>query len=412
MVATDELLRRLLAVERNVEIRNRRGAFHGAPPATAQPNPRRFELHVRCGAPILGHGMVENRLGPSSMLGVQTFAVDTFFDDDGAPDIYFLFPRLEPRLDDLPSLTQWRDDDPEMLVCLVKDLKRAFSLFHRDQILELGIERFSFDLSSFEHRKDVDVLCLENVSNRSSKEIWFSIPVKTPVHKVEESQANVEIRFFLDGSHIVSVQSRVNLPKEFGQGEAFKMPSFDPSNTMIEYVMEVETALEDAWDLLHTKSEYRRMLIISLLSEFNKNLLEYDSDGYSYASFLFELPNNESQGSPSMGGGKSTKGPGPNAIINVFLDSVFPDRTPTIMLIASGHLSPEDPGSFVPNAVPLQFEYKRPFRVPAAGSGMDYAAREAAVEWCADLVGRLRYSVHEQLRAFTTNVAVTNHRSR
>ncbi|RKO83694.1 hypothetical protein BDK51DRAFT_26336, partial [Blyttiomyces helicus] len=219
-------------------------------------------------------------------------------------------------------------------------------------IRDLNVERLSFELGTIDFRKASGERMpsrrpfttdnLDDVDSRIKVTMQLSIFVNleegsivrdvTDCDYAEEAQ--LIVRFKTGDGEITGIEKEISLPPAIKNLETFKMPPYHTDSMLVDFVREVENNLIKASRSLRRRQEQRKELIMALVTTFAKQLLEYDSDHFSYASFLFHVPIPGSGSRPGSGVSIATTTEATaDAIANVHLDDAFPDVSPEVMVL-------------------------------------------------------------------------------
>ncbi|KAJ3293102.1 hypothetical protein HK104_004742 [Borealophlyctis nickersoniae] len=269
----------------------------------------RFDVNVR----VAG----ENRFTCQVIydLGDITYPPDIIV--DGGDGFTVALGEVEP-------LVHWDAEDEENLWKVLLRLRERYLEFQRRRIKGLDVQRIHFEFSSVEHR---DVFVQEGNGRAQAKAI-FQFPVRIEAKDDDGSEdvdmlidistedggrvqvdapsleARVTVTFVLSAKDVLRIEKSIDLPLLLEKANTFKIPDFPLEKSMVEFVIEVESRLREAYTRVRQRLRARRDLVIALVTEFSNNVVEYDDEEYLYASFLFEV-----SGTPAILNSRSSTAP-------------------------------------------------------------------------------------------------------
>ncbi|KAJ3128791.1 hypothetical protein HK098_003557 [Nowakowskiella sp. JEL0407] len=154
------------------------------------------------------------------------------------------------------------------------------------------------------------------------------------------------VLFVIKNGDVINVEKHVELPNEMK--DSFRTPSFSKDESIMDFIMDIDNEIGEIVGVLKEKFDRRYQLIMTFVDAFLDNLLEYDSQNYTYASFLFEVP-----APAAMSQGSQTQDP--TAVMNVHLNGMFPEVAPAVVLASP--LTFNSGNSHVPDTMILDVPY-------------------------------------------------------
>ncbi|KAJ3264933.1 hypothetical protein HDU76_012114, partial [Blyttiomyces sp. JEL0837] len=107
---------------------------------------------------------------------------------------------------------------------------------------------------------------------------------------VDPVQAIVTIDYKLGDGEITSLDHNVEILPPYDTEFKSKIPSITLDMTVMDWVMAFEERVRSIMDAKTQGKDRRKNLVLFIVREFQKHLLEYDDETYSQAVFYMEVP--------------------------------------------------------------------------------------------------------------------------
>ncbi|KAI8895290.1 hypothetical protein BC833DRAFT_601831 [Globomyces pollinis-pini] len=248
-------------------------------------------------------------------------------------------------LADIPTLIRW--DQPQSLLNTLNIIKSFFVQHQLRRILDLGIYKLSFELDL------LDQSSLEALLQTTDEGIivYIQVPFKsTQIGKYSSIRFDFYISPFKDS--IERVETNFNwvgdpLPKT-------KIPPYKSTVTIMDYIADLELSVDELIrqaslrsQIAEKKLEIRKQLLMILSKKYEKYLLEYDDDTFTFLSLyvIMATPLPTSGREEILGA----------SIVNIHLSTDYPDIGPVVTLSSPIHFNPPD--SYYPATRELKFTY-------------------------------------------------------
>lgn len=235
----------------------------------------------------------------------QTITWEVLFDcnfPEGPPDFIFGSEDLDffPDINSLQSLVEWDYEDPCCLGQVIEELLYQYKKYQENIIS--GTHRLKFEYSSLVDDTDVkseDVeIHVSRTENRMGP-INFLMKLhvdfaRIPAYIIKldpgEDAALLLVSFNSPEGTRITPQLYLSprVERALGGSANLRIPGFPVGSCLSEYVPDVTLLLKNKVDQIVQCYEKRKEYIAAFLSMFGRSILEYDAEGFTKVSFLFE----------------------------------------------------------------------------------------------------------------------------
>ncbi|KNC98961.1 uncharacterized protein SPPG_09328 [Spizellomyces punctatus DAOM BR117] len=264
---------------------------------------------------------------------------------------------------DIRPLIEWRSGDRNALWKTFDEIGKLYQHYQRQRITELGIERIQFDLSSFDHQKDLQCFMTAPEWMSTDATIYIYMPVRVDdkdesnllLLDINESSvlvARLTVMFHVYEGEVKQIEKQIQLPPQWKDIYVPKIPDYPLDATLFDYMLEVQKYLATVHSNVIQRIDRRREFVETIVATFRSHILEYDSREWFYASFYFEIP--PPQTSPSDLSPVDRKN-NSRAVANVHLSQDYPDIPPEVFLQSASMFADAD--SYIPATVRLNVDF-------------------------------------------------------
>ncbi|XP_045160402.1 BRISC and BRCA1-A complex member 2-like [Mercenaria mercenaria] len=235
----------------------------------------------------------------------QTITWEVLFDcnyPESPPDFIFGSEDLDffPDIYSLKSLVEWDYKDPSCLGRVIEELLYQYRKYQENIIN--GTHRLKFEYSSLVEDTDIkseDVeIHVSRTENRMGP-INFLMKLhvdfgRIPAYIVKldpgEDAALLLVSFNSPEGTRITPQLYLSprVERALGGSANLRIPGFPVGSCLSEYVPDVTLLLKNKVDQVVKNYEKRKEYIAAFLSMFGRSVLEYDAEGFTKISFLFE----------------------------------------------------------------------------------------------------------------------------
>ncbi|XP_062595452.1 BRISC and BRCA1-A complex member 2-like isoform X2 [Saccostrea cucullata] len=232
----------------------------------------------------------------------QTLTWEVILDNscpEDPPDFIFEETDFCPNVADVKSLLDWDVDNPYCLIEVIKELLEHYKAF-QERLLEAH-SRLQFEYSSLLDHTELSRDLIEVYSERSERVGPINFLIKLPVDFSDvppyltkdnpgENSAVLLISFPSPDSSRVTPQLYLSprVERAFGGSSNLRIPTFPNGGCLLDYVPNVYKLLHNKVEKTIQMFEKRKDLIAAFLSQFGRSVLEFDAEGFSEISLLFE----------------------------------------------------------------------------------------------------------------------------
>ncbi|KAL3873174.1 hypothetical protein ACJMK2_036322 [Sinanodonta woodiana] len=221
---------------------------------------------------------------------------------DEPPDFIFApeDSNFFPRLGDLPGLVCWNHKDPNSLVRVLKELLDQYKIYQENLISSSS--RLKFEYSDLLTGTDLKPENIEIHAARKEKKIGpinFLMKLSVDFSRIPEYLLNCDpgrdtalllVTFNSPDGHKIIPQLYLSprVERALGGSSNLRIPAFPNGSCLTEYVLEVYQLLKNKVDQTVQAYEKRKEYVAAFLSQHTGAVLEYDMEGFTKCSFLFE----------------------------------------------------------------------------------------------------------------------------
>ncbi|XP_014779468.1 BRISC and BRCA1-A complex member 2 [Octopus bimaculoides] len=222
---------------------------------------------------------------------------------DDPPDFIFDADQkgFAPELETIESLINWDHYKASSLLIVLQELLGKYRLYQQ-QLVESNY-RLKFEYESLLEHTDVKPeeveMHISRTENQAVGPVHFLIKMSVDFSRIPsyltkddpgEDNAVLLLMFPYPGAPTVNPQLHLSprVENALGGSANLRIPPFPNGGVLIDYVPKVNQLLKNKVEQVVQSYEKRKEYIASFLSHFARSLIEYDAEGFSRISFLFE----------------------------------------------------------------------------------------------------------------------------
>eukprot|EP00732_Lithocolla_globosa_P002303 Lithocolla_globosa_v1_NODE_1470_length_2547_cov_7.861156.p1 type:complete len:383 gc:universal NODE_1470_length_2547_cov_7.861156:319-1467(+) len=228
---------------------------------------------------------------------------------------------FHPTLTDLKSLKNWEEEDPNNLLKVLLDLRNLYRLHQKQAVLNYPNERISFEVACIEDESEETEYLIQRISYQTKIVLQIPLTVENQVQSGDPIlKALLFVEFMVDvgdASLQPLVETKITIVNDTWKKRLhhFRAPAL-AGEVLLDYMTNVQTPLEEAIKNYYIGIKRRKAFLEEAVVEFERNLVEYDSQNYSFISFCFKLKNSSC------------------FIATVRISERFPEQPPSVSLMS------------------------------------------------------------------------------
>lgn len=206
-----------------------------------------------------------------------------------------------PELESIQSLINWDHRKPSALLLVLQELLEKYRRYQQ-QLVETNY-RLKFEYESLLEQTDIKPeeveMHVSKMENNGIGPVHFLIKMSVDFSRIPscltkddpgEDSAVLLVMFPYPGASTANPQLYLSprVENALGGSANLRIPPFPNGGVLIDYVPKVNQLLKNKVEQVVQGYEKRKEYIAAFLSHFARSLLEYDAEGFSRISFLFE----------------------------------------------------------------------------------------------------------------------------
>ncbi|XP_071504372.1 BRISC and BRCA1-A complex member 2-like [Diadema setosum] len=206
-----------------------------------------------------------------------------------------------PDLEELKCLASWDHEDSKSLVYVVQELIAKYRQY-QEHLLSSNM-RLQFEyvtLVETSNFTEIEVHHTQKVPYTRDTTVNFLIKLPIdfsdiPAYLIKDNPGN-DIAILLvsfqgiDGNKILpQLYLSPRVERALGGTSSLRIPNYPNRGRLTDYVTHVQELLQNLVEQVVKGYQKRKEFIAALISHYGSSVIEYDSEGFSKASFLFEL---------------------------------------------------------------------------------------------------------------------------
>ncbi|XP_041468114.1 BRISC and BRCA1-A complex member 2-like [Lytechinus variegatus] len=206
-----------------------------------------------------------------------------------------------PELDQLKCLVNWDHTEPKSLVFALRELLSQYKTYQENLLCSNARLQFEYvSLIETTQFTDIEVHQIQKSSYARDSVVNFLIKLPVdfkdiPAYLIKDNPGN-DIAILLvsfqgiDGNKVspqLFLSPRVE--RALGGTASLRIPAFSNRNHLTDYTGHILELLQNLVEQVVKGYQKRKEFVAALLSHYGRSCLEYDSEGFSKASFLFEM---------------------------------------------------------------------------------------------------------------------------
>ncbi|KAJ3111674.1 hypothetical protein HK100_002604 [Physocladia obscura] len=275
------------------------------------------------------------------------FTCDVLFsaDDSSAPpDILPTSGLVGVKLRDVGPLVAWNPDDDRALLSVL-DALFAIRLLHEfDRIIAARLDHVVFDISAIAHYPGIEYRLVDDEAVLLRFTVNFAKPLPsttdTAATTINTETSSDSIHAMIAITYHIShgLVTRIDRSVDFFEDNFFdasasivQIPSLDNTKTLQEFLVELKENVARAVAISKRVVGKKKELCLALAETFKSQLLEYDAENHTRASFYFEMVMPATSGIP----GGSSPVPKKKELATAVVIFEFHDKKPPRITLMS-----------------------------------------------------------------------------